>query len=120
MELPTTFIIVTGGNTGLGFECASTLSKDSCVHVVIACRDIQKGEQAARHVRETKGNATALPLDLSSQALIRKFVEEFRKSQFPPLAGIVCNAGMQNVGAPTRTEEGMRQHSPSITWGTIC
>ena len=47
-----------------------------------------------------------LPLDLASQTSIRAFVEGFRNGQFPPLAGIVCNAGMQNVATPTRTEEG--------------
>ena len=105
MALTKTFI-VTGGNTGLGFECAAALSKDSSVLVMIACRDIQKGEEAARRMREAKGNAKVLPLDLSRQASIRGFVEEFRKGQFPPPAGIVCNAGIQNVGAPTKTEEG--------------
>jgi NAD(P)-dependent dehydrogenase (short-subunit alcohol dehydrogenase family) len=105
MALAKTFI-VTGGNTGLGFECAYALSKDSSVLVIIACRDVQKGEQAARSLRGAKGNAKVLPLDLSRQASILQFVEEFRKGQFPSLAGIVCNAGMQNVGAPAKTEEG--------------
>jgi NAD(P)-dependent dehydrogenase (short-subunit alcohol dehydrogenase family) len=105
MALTKTFI-VTGGNTGLGFACASVLAEDSSVLVVIACRDAQKGERAARRVREAKGNAKVLQLDLSRQASIRAFVKEFRKDQFPPLAGIVCNAGLQNVGVPTKTEEG--------------
>ena len=47
-----------------------------------------------------------LPLDLSRQASVRAFVEAFRRGQFPPLVGIVCNAGLQNVGTPTKTEEG--------------
>jgi NAD(P)-dependent dehydrogenase (short-subunit alcohol dehydrogenase family) len=101
MALAKTFII-TGGNTGLGFECAYALSKDSSVLVIIACRDVRKGEQAARRLREAKGNAQVLPLDLSRQASILRFVEEFRKGQFPSLAGIVCNAGMQNVAWPRR------------------
>ncbi len=33
--------IVTGGNTGLGFECASALAKDSGTSVMIACRDLE-------------------------------------------------------------------------------
>lgn len=105
MALTKTFI-VTGGNTGLGFECSSALAKDSSVLVIIACRDVQKGEQAALRVSEAKGHANALPLDLSKQGSIRTFVELFRKGQFPPLAGVVCNAGVQNVGAPAKTEEG--------------
>ena len=105
MALTKTFI-VTGGNAGLGFECTCALSKYSSVLVIIACRDAQKGEKAARRLRDPKGTAKVLPLDLSRQASVRAFVDAFRGGQFPPLAGIVCNAGMQNVGTPTRTEEG--------------
>lgn len=105
MALSKTFI-VTGGNAGLGFECASALAKDDRALVIMACRDVQKGEQAAGRVREAGGNVEVMPLDLARQASIRAFVETFRKGQFPPLAGVVCNAGMQNVAAPTKTEEG--------------
>jgi NAD(P)-dependent dehydrogenase (short-subunit alcohol dehydrogenase family) len=98
--------IVTGGNAGLGFECASALAKDSGVLVIIACRDVRKGEQAAQRMREAKGSVKVLSLDLARQASVRAFVEAFRKGRFPPLSGVVCNAGVQNVGAPTKTEEG--------------
>ena len=98
--------IVTGGNTGLGFECASALAKDSSVLVVIGCRDVRQGENAAQKMRELRGKVEVLPLDLANQAAIHSFVEAFRKSRFPPLAGIVCNAGVQNVAAPTKTKEG--------------
>jgi NAD(P)-dependent dehydrogenase (short-subunit alcohol dehydrogenase family) len=81
MALTKTFI-VTGGNTGLGFECAAALAEDSSILVIMACRDVQKGEQAARRVRGANGNAEVLPLDLSSQASIRAFVEVFRRGQF--------------------------------------
>lgn len=98
--------IVTGGNTGLGFECAATLARESNTLVVIACRDVQKGEQAEQRLREATGNLTVLPLDLAKQESIRAFVKTFRMHAFPPLAGIICNAGMQNVSTPTKTDEG--------------
>jgi NAD(P)-dependent dehydrogenase (short-subunit alcohol dehydrogenase family) len=105
MGLERTFI-VTGGNTGLGFECASALAQDTSSLVIIACRDTTKGEQAAQKVREAGGNARVLPLDLARQSSIRAIVGAFREAQLPPLAGIVCNAGMQNGAAPAKTEEG--------------
>lgn len=104
--VPTQTNIVTGGNSGLGFECASALAKDSSTLVIIACRNALQGEQAAQRVRAAGGNVDVLPLDLAKQASVRSFVETFRKRRFPPLVGVVCNAGMQNVGAPTKTEEG--------------
>jgi NAD(P)-dependent dehydrogenase (short-subunit alcohol dehydrogenase family) len=103
---PAKTLIVTGGNSGLGFECASALAKDMSVLVIIACRNVQQGEQAAQRMRDAGGNARVLPLDLAKQASVHAFVEAFRKGQFPPLAGVVCNAGGQNIAAPTKTEEG--------------
>lgn len=98
--------IVTGGNSGLGFECAAALASDSSALVVIACRDVEKGEQAAQRIRDTGGNVNVLQLDLAKQKSIRAFVDEFRKQRYASLAGLICNAGGQNVAAPTRTAEG--------------
>jgi NAD(P)-dependent dehydrogenase (short-subunit alcohol dehydrogenase family) len=103
---PAQTYIVTGGNGGLGFECVSALAKDAAAVVIIACRNVGQGEQAARRVRAAGGNVAVLPLDLAEQASIHRFVALFRQRQCPPLAGIVCNAGGQNVAAPTRTREG--------------
>ena len=98
--------IVTGGNTGLGYECASALAADRGTLVVIACRDAQQGGQAVERLRQPGCAAEVLPLDLAKQASVRAFVDAFRERGFPPLAGVVCNAGGQNVAAPTRTAEG--------------
>lgn len=98
--------IVTGGNTGLGFECAAVLAADSKNLVVIACRDPDQGNRAVQRLRQSGGKAEVLPLDLAKQASVHAFADDFRKRAFPPLAGLVCNAGGQNVAAPTRTIEG--------------
>lgn len=98
--------IVTGGNTGLGFQCASVLSADCGNVVVIACRDVKAAEPAAHKLRQGGGRVEVLPLDLSEQSSVHAFVDEFRARKLPPLAGIVCNAGGQSVVAPTRTAEG--------------
>ncbi len=47
-----------------------------------------------------------MPLDLANQTSIRQFVDAFRNASLPPLQGVICNAGMQNVAAPARTAEG--------------
>ena len=99
--------IVTGGNTGLGFQCASVLGADRDNVVVIACRDAARAELAARTLRQGGGMVEVLPLNLSEQASVHGFVDAFRKRVLPPLAGIICNAGGQNVAAPTMTTEGV-------------
>ena len=98
--------VVTGGNTGLGFQCASALGADRDRVVVIACRDAAKAEPAARKLRQRGGRVDVMSLDLSKQSSVHAFVEAFRARGLPPLAGIVCNAGGQSVAAPTRTAEG--------------
>src|SRR5262249_39585609 len=69
-------------------------------------RDKLRGEQAAVNLRQIKCTAKFLPLDLASLASVRHFVDEFRRAALPPLAGIVCNAGLQNIAAPTKTADG--------------
>lgn len=98
--------IVTGGNSGLGYQCARVLAADPDNLVIIACRDETKGEEAAAKLRRGRGAVKVLPLDLSAQASVKDFVQTFRSAGLPPLAGIVCNAGSQNVAEPTRTAEG--------------
>jgi len=103
--MPTTFI-VTGGNTGLGFHCASELSLDLNKVGILACRDVVAAESVAEKMRQAGGRAEVLSLDLAKQATIHAFVRMFRAREFPPLAGLVCNAGIQTVSAPTHTAEG--------------
>jgi NAD(P)-dependent dehydrogenase (short-subunit alcohol dehydrogenase family) len=104
MEPKRTYI-VTGGNTGLGYQCSHFLGANPENLVVIACRDTSRGEQAAESLRRLGCTVRILPLDLASLASVRHFVEEFRRAAPPPLAGIVCNAGLQ-IAAPTRTADG--------------
>lgn len=99
-------IIITGGNTGLGFETAKAIARDKHTLVVIACRSPELGQEAVRKLESAGYRAAYLPLDLSEQGSVRQFVELFRAAKLPSLRGIVCNAGMQNVATPQTTKEG--------------
>lgn len=88
--------IVTGGNSGLGFQCAMNIAKTNVNHtVILACRNPQKAEVAVNKLKlETDNpNIFSLTLDLASIASVRQFCSDFVKEQYPPLYGIVCNAG---------------------------
>ena len=104
--MPSQTIIITGGNTGLGFETAKAIARDQHTLVVIACRSPELGQEAVRKLESAGYRAAYLPLDLSEQTSVRQFVELFRAAEFPPLRGIVCNAGMMNVTTPQTTKEG--------------
>jgi NAD(P)-dependent dehydrogenase (short-subunit alcohol dehydrogenase family) len=103
---PTRTWIVTGGNAGLGFQCCRFLAQQPGSLIVIACRDARKGEAAAQGLRREGGAAEVLPLDLNALGAVRAFVEAFRRADLPPLAGIICNAGIQIITAPTQTADG--------------
>ncbi|HMB25582.1 MAG: SDR family NAD(P)-dependent oxidoreductase [Chloroflexota bacterium] len=102
-------IIITGGNSGLGYECAKCIaaSKQGW-RIVIAGRSKQKTVEAAKKLNDITPNSqvTALPLDLASLQSVRNFVEEFAAQDLPPLRALVCNAGIQVVSGTTFTEDG--------------
>ncbi len=103
-------VIVTGANTGLGYYCAKNIALESKTwHVVLACRDEKKGREAvARMISETGNtNITYLHLDLSSFSSVKEFVKLFIQNKYPPLKGIVCNAGISDEDILTFTKDGI-------------
>jgi NAD(P)-dependent dehydrogenase (short-subunit alcohol dehydrogenase family) len=48
--------IITGGNLGLGFETAKWIAKNLNWTVVLACRSLERGEEAAQKIRKDTGN----------------------------------------------------------------
>jgi light-dependent protochlorophyllide reductase len=102
-------VIVTGGNTGLGFEAARALAEsDQGWHVVIACRNPAKAAQAVQRItnRTAKGRVEAMLLDLASLASVRAFAQEYATRNLPQLRGVVLNAGSQFVKGTTYTQDG--------------
>lgn len=88
--------IITGSNTGLGYETAKQIVKMGGT-VILACRSIDKAKQAKDYILEyTKCSTTkviVLKLDLCNFESVRKFVKEF-KSLSIPLHGLINNAGV--------------------------
>ena len=70
-------IVITGANSGLGFEGARAFAGKGA-HVVMACRNAEKGASAkAKIVAEHPGaRIEVMALDLASLASIRRFAEE--------------------------------------------
>ena len=109
-------VVITGGNAGLGFECArNTSASDPGWRVVLACRDLDRGERAARELNEEfgDGRVEAMVLDLASLDSVRVFARGLRArisaGELPPLRALVCNAGIQVVTGTTYTEDGFEE-----------
>ncbi len=86
--------IVTGANSGLGFETAKALAH-SGASVVIAVRDVVKGEWAAEAIlaEQPPGNAEVMALDLADLTSVRSFAESFG-ARFERLDLLINNAGV--------------------------
>ena len=86
--------IVTGSNTGLGFETARVLA-DKGAHVVLAVRDTAKGDAAASRIRTAHHNADVAvqKIDVGSLASIRTAADELRTA-YPKIDLLINNAGV--------------------------
>jgi NAD(P)-dependent dehydrogenase (short-subunit alcohol dehydrogenase family) len=87
--------LVTGGNSGIGLECARALARDGW-HVVIASRGREASAEAVRRIERESGAGAAaeLPLDLAAPGSVRQLVKEIEARDLP-LRALVCNAGLQ-------------------------
>ncbi|KAI1080349.1 NAD(P)-binding protein [Whalleya microplaca] len=87
--------IVTGGNSGLGFEAARQLLSFSLSRLILAIRSADKGEAAATKLRELNPKATIefWLLDMSLYSSIQDFARRV-EIQLPRLDVVILNAGI--------------------------
>ena len=97
--------IVTGANSGLGYETARVLAQHGAA-VVMACRNADRAGAAADKIRalNPKGNVVVMTLDLSDLKSVHAFVEAF-KAEHDHLDLLVNNAGIM-VPPLGRTAQG--------------
>ncbi|MGA3252810.1 MAG: SDR family NAD(P)-dependent oxidoreductase [Mycobacterium sp.] len=86
--------IITGANTGLGYETAVALAGQGA-RVVLAVRNLDKGKQAATRIAEAHPGATVelQELDLTSLASIRAATEQLR-ADHDRIDLLINNAGV--------------------------
>ncbi|NJL95361.1 MAG: SDR family NAD(P)-dependent oxidoreductase [Anaerolineae bacterium] len=89
--------LVTGSNSGLGYECALALARKNA-QVVMAIRNVQKGEEAHRNILAEVPNARLeiLPLDLGNLESVRQAAATFLE-QHAHLHILINNAGIMAI-----------------------
>ncbi len=89
--------IVTGANSGIGYEMARALSQKEA-KVILACRNPDKGEEAVGRIGQEYPSAQVelLQLDLASLASIHRFAEEILR-RYDRLDILINNAGIMRT-----------------------
>jgi NAD(P)-dependent dehydrogenase (short-subunit alcohol dehydrogenase family) len=84
--------LVTGANSGIGFETARALA-DLGAEVILLCRNAERGEEAAESIRKSTGNRRVefFRLDMSDLADVDAAAVELAKE---PVDVLVHNAGL--------------------------
>ena len=98
-------VIVTGANSGIGYETAKALAAKGAT-VVMACRNLDKANEAAAEIRKTVSDADLdiIPLDLADLSSVRKFATLFN-AKYSKLDLLINNAGVM-VPPLTKTKDG--------------
>lgn len=90
-------VIITGGNSGLGFEAGLAMAKAGA-HVILGCRNDDKGEEAVSKIQAAvkeaggKGTVETLTIDVADLKSVYTFAQTFLKRK-TPLYVLINNAG---------------------------
>ncbi len=97
--------IVTGANTGIGFETARELARKGA-HVTLACRSVDKGTAAMKRILAAfpGADASVEQLDLSDLRSVEAFAERYA-AKHPRLDMLILNAGVM-VPPESKTAQG--------------
>uniref|UniRef100_A0A336KK53 CSON012644 protein n=1 Tax=Culicoides sonorensis TaxID=179676 RepID=A0A336KK53_CULSO len=101
--------IITGANTGLGFETTKALVCRGGT-VIMACRSLERANEAISKIRQVTGEGTMIPLclDLGSFDSIEKFADKI-KDEYSNFNCLIENAGLA-VNGDEKTTEGFEVH----------
>lgn len=77
---PGRIAVVTGANTGIGYETALGLAQTG-MNVILACRNLEKAEAAKTRMLGVLSNVklAVMPLDLSQLSSVKAFAEQYRR-----------------------------------------
>ncbi|MES0824013.1 oxidoreductase [Ruegeria sp. SCP11] len=96
--------VITGANSGIGFEAARMLGEKGG-NIVMVCRSREKGEAAQRKLSaRVKGKLDLILMDLSDLSSVRSAAEELR-GRYSKIDALINNAGIM-MTPQTKTVDG--------------
>lgn len=106
--------LVTGGNSGLGYESVKAFSNGGA-KVVLASRSVERGEAAKAEMGAGAANIEVMPLDLMDFASIKAFAEQF-KGKYDRLDILLNNAGIMTTPY-FKTKDGLEAQNGTNHFG---
>lgn len=102
-------VVITGANCGIGYQTALDLAYRDA-RVILACRDLKKGQHAAKRIATLSRNeqVVAKKLDLASLESVRTFCSDIKSTE-AKLDVLINNAGVMNCPYAL-TEDGLETH----------
>jgi NAD(P)-dependent dehydrogenase (short-subunit alcohol dehydrogenase family) len=103
-------VLVTGGTSGLGYECALNIARKYPEYqIIIAARS--DANSSAETINKTlrQNNAQFLPLDLLQLSKVRSFASDWESRDFPPIQSMVLNAALQFPGPVEYSDDGFEK-----------
>ncbi|KAF8752988.1 Enoyl-(Acyl carrier protein) reductase [Rhizoctonia solani] len=102
--------IVTGANSGIGFETARALAAMGA-HVVLACRNELRGQEARKRIVQLTGNphVDLEIVDCASFGSVRAFLDRWEQRHVRTVDILVNNAGTGLSGTVSLTKDGFEQ-----------
>nr|XP_057932298.1 WW domain-containing oxidoreductase isoform X3 [Doryrhamphus excisus] len=93
-DLSDKVVLITGGNSGIGFETARSFALHGA-HVILACRNLSRASKAISSIQQEwhKARVEAMMCDLASLRSVRDFAASFKAKKLP-LHILVCNAAV--------------------------
>ncbi|WP_174234476.1 oxidoreductase [Sulfitobacter sp. SK012] len=88
--------VITGGNSGIGFEAAKHLGRAGA-DVVLACRSVAKADDAAKELQgQIRGKVDVVQLNLSDLSSVRAAADELR-AKYNKIDALINNAGVMQT-----------------------
>lgn len=101
-------VIITGANSGLGFETAKKVARNKEYAVILACRNMEKANAAVKEIMVATGNenVTGMLLNTASLNSVRQFAENYNEDVYGKVYALLLNAGISGMHEGI-TEDGM-------------
>ncbi|TMW59579.1 hypothetical protein Poli38472_004648 [Pythium oligandrum] len=101
-------VLVTGGNTGLGFHAALALAKMDNTHVIVTGRSLERVQAAVDKIQAEAASSSVVEaglLDLGDLMGIHEYAAKF-KTRGLTIDALLCNGGVNITGGKTQTVDG--------------